>query len=103
MKSPLRENMWLRGPDPCPKSSMAERAPVIKSLALFTASSRLMPRARLEAMAEDSVQPVPWLLGLSIRVPSNQKEAPRVKRKSEASRRPWPPLTRTFAAALLPG
>ena len=38
----------------------------IYSLALITDSLRMSPWARKEAMADESVQPVPWVLTLSI-------------------------------------
>lgn len=60
---------WFNGPDPFPKLSWLKRASDIYFLAFSTANLSSTPLARLDAIAEDSVQPVPCVLGLSILLP----------------------------------
>ena len=69
-------NAWSMGPQPFPKSSIADNAPDIYSFALETDSDNDKPLARFAAIALESVQPVPWVLGLSIRFPLNQISSP---------------------------
>ena len=47
------------------------------------------------AMADDKVQPVPWVFGLSIRFPENQRPFPSLQSRSFASFNLCPPLQRT--------
>ena len=53
-------------------------------IALLTASASPYPFARFAAIALERVQPVPWVLGLSIRRPSNQQNTPSAYRRSSA-------------------
>ena len=53
-------------------------------------------------MAEDRVQPEPWLLGLSTRPARNQWASPRRHSRSSASRSRWPPFTSTPPGRALP-
>ena len=46
-------------------------------------------------MALDRVQPVPWVLGLGTRLPSNQRRLPPAYSRSLASWTLWPPLSST--------
>ena len=46
-------------------------------------------------MAEESVQPVPWVFGLSMRLPLNHLEVPSRQSRSFASLSWWPPLQST--------
>ena len=75
-KRELRSKAWFMGPEPCPRSSIAARAPEMYSFARLTDSQRPNPFARLAAIALESVQPVPWVLGLSMRLPSNHCVSP---------------------------
>ena len=54
----------------------------------------LYPNARLHAMAEDNVHPVPWVLGLSILSPLNHISLSPEYRRSLAVFLSWPPLIR---------
>lgn len=53
----FKSHMWSMGPEPCPRSSMAERAPKRYSFASPTAASKDRPLARPAAMALERVQP----------------------------------------------
>ena len=77
--------MWSMGPEPRPRSSMAPRAPEMYALARSTDASRSKPLARLEAMALERVQPVPWVLGLAMRRPRNHLPPPFRHSRSSAS------------------
>ena len=88
-------NPWSNGPDPFPRSSPAAKAPEIYSFATATASLSSMPLAKLAAMALDRVQPVPWVLGLSIFLPANQVQPSPSQSRSLASFKLCPPLQRT--------
>lgn len=80
-----RSKLCCIGPDPAPRSSIALSAPWIYSFARLTASSKANPFARFEAIAEDSVHPVPWVFGLSILHPSNHWQQFFVYKRSLAS------------------
>ena len=54
-----RFQIWFSGPFPCPSLRFALIAPVTYSLAAVMLSLISIPFARLQAMAEDKVQPVP--------------------------------------------
>jgi hypothetical protein len=56
--------MWFSGPLPLPKSKFAFKAAVKYCLAALILALKLRPAAKLQAMALESVQPVPWVLGL---------------------------------------
>lgn len=62
-------HIWFKGPLPLPKSSFAFIAPAINSFAKRTDSGTSCPIARYDAIALESVQPVPCVFGFSIRSP----------------------------------
>ena len=65
-------------------------------MALRTACGSVSPSARWEAIAEESVQPVPCVFGLSIRGLVNQVAVPSGSTSTSlASLMPCPPLTST--------
>ena len=92
---PVRSKPWSIGPLPFPRSSMALRAPDRYAFARSTAHSRSDPFARFDAIALESVQPVPWVLGLSIFFPLNHLTEPFLHRRSLASFRLCPHFNST--------
>ena len=74
---------------------MASNAPLIYSFARWIDSSREYPFARLDAIALDKVQPVPWVFGLLILFPWNHVASPSWYRRSFASFKLCPPLHKT--------
>src|SRR5439155_4304540 len=89
------------GPCPVPSRQVAApaRARVTYRLAAARASGSASPDASRAATAAANVQPVPWLLRVSIRFSDNVVTEPACQTTStQASPGRWPPLTTTQPA-----
>src|SRR5215472_101188 len=86
-------HIGFTGPWPLPISSECWIAPVTNSLASSKASCIWLPLARQAVIADENVQPLPWVLPVSMRLPGSHRTASPSQTTSSASSPAWPPLT----------
>src|SRR5206468_2193436 len=85
----------LRTPTPRPAAKPSRMAAVTYAFARLTAGSSSSPRASPAAIAEESVQPVPWVFACGSRSAWNRTNRAPSHRRSVAESLRWPPFTST--------